>query len=136
MNNHLWLAALSEDFALNFSMVSYPYLTILEVGHLREKDNPIEYVTKAHYNRNEIVTGEVPKQLSLVATTNKKRKIEINASLLRYVPYVFENGDYTLIEGIADYEVNGIKCRGIFEIGFNKDKARFMNGKKISKIKE
>lgn len=136
MNNHLWLAALSEDFALNFSMVSYPYLTILEVGHLREKDNPIEYVTKTHYNRNEIVTGEVPKQLSLIATTNKKRKIEINASLLRYVPYVFENGDYTLIEGIADYEVNGIKCRGIFEIGFNKDKARFMNGKKISKIKE
>lgn len=136
MNNHLWLAALSDDCLLNFSMVSYPSMTILEVGHLREKDNPIEYVTKAHYDRTEIVTGEIPKKLSMQLEINKKRKIDVNATLLRYVPYVFENGAYTLIEGIADYEVDGIKCRGILEIGFNKDKSRFMNGKKIEKIKE
>jgi hypothetical protein len=111
-------------------------MTILEVGHLREKDNPIEYVTKAHYDRTEIVTGEIPKTLSMQLEINKKRKIDVSATLLRYVPYVFENGAYTLIEGIADYEVDGIKCRGILEIGFNKDKTRFMNGKKIEKIKE
>jgi hypothetical protein len=48
---------------------------------------------------------------------------------------VFEDGAYTLIEGIADYEVDGITCRGILEIGFNKDQSRFMNGKPINKIK-
>ena len=59
----------------------------------------------------------------------------MTAKLLHCVPYVFENGDYTLTEGIADLEVDGIKCRGILEVGFNGDKTRFMNGKKISKIR-
>jgi hypothetical protein len=40
------------------------------------------------------------------------------------------------MEGIADFEVDGEKCRGILEIGFNKDQTRFMNGKRIDKIKE
>lgn len=136
MNNHLWLAALSDDCLLNFSMVSYPSMSILEVGHLREGNRPIEFVTKAHYDRNEIVTGDVPKELTLNAEINNSRTITINAKLLRYVPYVFGNGAYLFYEGIADFEVDGIKCRGIFEIGFNKDKSRFMNGKKISKIRE
>lgn len=135
MNNHLWLAALDEDCLLNFSMVSYPSMSILEEGHLREKDYGIEFVTRVDYDRNQIVTGEIPKELKICATINGKRKLEIQANLLRYIPYVFENGDYTLIEGIADYVVDGIKCRGILEIGFNKDKSRFMNGKKISKIR-
>lgn len=135
MNNHLWLAALSDDCLFNFSMVSYPSMSILEVGHLRERENPIEYVTKISYDRNEIVKGEIPKELSLTAKINGKRDIKINAKLIRYVPYVFEDGAYTLIEGIADYEVDGITCRGILEIGFNKDQSRFMNGKPINKIK-
>ncbi len=136
MNNHIWLAALSDDCLLNFSMISYPSMTILEVGHLREKDNPIEYITKASYNRHEIVTGEIPKQLSLVLEVNGERTINVNAKLLRGIPYRFENGAYTLIEGIAEYEVHGITCRGILEIGFNKNKARFFNGKDVDKIVE
>ena len=136
MNNHLWLAAVSDDCLINFSMVSYPSMSILEEGHLREKENPVEFVTKVSYDRNKIVTGEIPNELTLTAQIEKKRNITVSAKLLRSIPYVFENGDYTLIEGIADYEVDGIKCRGILEIGFNKDKSRFMNGKKIEKIKE
>jgi hypothetical protein len=136
MNNHLWLATVDNQCMFNFSMVSYPSMTILEVGHLREKDNPIEYLTKASYDRNEIVKGEIVNEINMVAQINKKRKINIKAKLLRSIPYVFEDGAYTLIEGIADYELDGIKCRGILEIGFNRDTSRFMNGKKISKIKE
>lgn len=136
MNNHLWLAAVDEECMLNFSMVSYPSLSILEMGHLRERDNKVEFVTKASYDRNKIVKGEIPKEFSMVACIDKKRKISISAKLLKSIPYAFEDGAYTLIEGIADFVVDGIKCRGIFEIGFNKDKSRFMNGKKIEKIKE
>ena len=135
MNNHLWLAAVDQECMLNFSMVSYPYLSILEVGHLREKDNAIEFVTKASYDRGEIVKNQIPNELNIEVKTTSKRTIKIKAKLLRYVPYVFENGAYTLIEGIADYQVNGINCRGILEIGFNKNQTRFMNGKKLSKIK-
>ena len=136
MNNHLWLGAVSNDCTLNFSMVSYPSMSILEEGHVRIKDGPTEFVTKISYDRNEIVTGEIPKQLTLNAQIDGKRTITITANLICAVPYVFENGAYTLIEGIAEYEVDKIKCRGILEIGFNKDKSRFMNGKKISEIRE
>ena len=37
---------------------------------------------------------------------------------------------------LAEYEVDGIICRGILEIGFNKNKARFFNGKNVDKIIE
>ena len=136
MNNHLWLAATDEDCFFNFSMVSYPSMSILEVGHVRERENPIEYVKRAHYDRLEIVQNKIPETLQLEVKTTTKRKISVTAKLLRYVPYVFEDGAYTLIEGIADYDVDGIKCRGILEIGFNKDTSRFMNGKKIESIRD
>ena len=135
MNNHLWLAGVDKKCALNFSMVSYPSMSILEEGHLREGENPIEYVTKVSYDRSKIVAGEIPNEITMVAQINKKRTITIKAELLRSIPYVFENGAYTLIEGIANFEIDGIKCRGILEIGFNKNKERFFNGKKIEKIK-
>lgn len=136
MNNHLWLAGVSKDCLFNFSMVSYPSMSILEEGHLRQKERPIEFVTKVSYDRRKIVTGEIPNELTIVAQIEKKRNIIVKANLLSSIPYVFEDGAYTLIEGIADYEIDGIKCRGILEIGFNKDKERFMNGKKIEKIRE
>lgn len=136
MNNHLWLAGVGKNCLYNFSMVSYPSMSILEEGHLRLNENPVEFVTKASYNRNEIVKGYIPEELTMFATINNKRKITIKAQLLRATPYVFENGDYTLIEGIANYTIDGIKCRGILEIGFNKDQSRFMNGKNIDEIRE
>ncbi len=136
MNNHLWLAAVDKKCALNFSMVSYPSLSVLEVGHLHIEGKPVEFVLKAHYDRREIVKGTVPETLELELTINDGRKLKVKADLLQFTPYVFENGAYTLNEGIADFEVDGVKCRGILEIGFNADKTRFMNGKAINKIRE
>ncbi len=135
MNNHLWLAAVDNDCTFNFSMVSYPSMSILEVGHLREKSAPVEYVVKADYDRNVIATGETPKHIQLELTTNEKRKVSVQADLLHAKTYVFANGDYTFVEGIADITVDGIACRGILEVGFNRDETRFMNGKKVDKIK-
>ncbi len=136
MNNHLWLAAVDNDCMFNFSMVSYPSLSVLEVGHLREKERPIEFVTKASYDRNVIVQGAVPRKLELELEINQKRHIKVTANLLHFDSYTFDNGGYIFIEGIADYNVDGIECRGILEIGFNADSTRYMNGKPIDKIKE
>ncbi len=136
MNNHLWLAAVDTNFQLNFSMVSYPSISILEVGHLREGDGNVEFVTKAHYDRNLIVTGEIPHELQLELTINQHKKLNVNAELLSAKTYVFGDGAYTFYEGIANFTVNGQKKRGILEIGFNRDISRFMNGKNIKTIKE
>ncbi len=134
MNNHVWIAGLSKDCQFNFSMVSYPSLSVLEVGHLREKDRGVEFVTKAHYDRNLIVQNQVPQNLELDLEINGKRNIKVSVNLLHGEEYIFGNGDYRFIEGIAELDVDGIKCRGILEIGFNKDTSRFMNGKKIEDI--
>ncbi len=135
MNNHLWLAVADDECMLNFSLVSYPAMGVLEVGHLRT-GNSVEFVTKAHYDRNQVVLGEIPPTLALTLTTDKGSKIDVQIKLLHAHDYVFEQGDYTLIEGVGEYTVDGKICRGIYEIGFNADKSRFMNGKKIDKIRE
>ncbi len=135
MNNHVWLAAVDSDCMFNFSMVSYPAMSVLEVGHLREKNSPVEYVVKANYDRNQIVTGTVPQTLTLQLKTSAGRTIKVTAELLYHNDYVFEGGAYTLTEGIANFTVNGISCRGILEVGFNGDETRFMNGKKLEKIR-
>lgn len=136
MNNHIWLAGVDDKCMFNFSMVSYPSMSILEVGHLRQGDNPVKFVTKTFYDRNTVVTGQIPKKLNLECKINDGRTVLVEAELISFVPYPFENGDYTLIEGIANLTIDGVKCRGILEAGFNKDKSRFMNGKKIEKIRE
>ncbi len=135
MNNHLWLAGIDKDCQFNFSMVSYPAMSILEVGHLRERDREVEFVTKANYDRSVLITDEVPKSLELELEIDKKRTVKVTAELIEQQEYIFDGGDYRFIEGIADLVVDGIKCRGILEVGFNKDKSRFMNGKKIEKLK-
>ncbi len=136
MNNHLWLAAVDNDCQLNFSMVSYPSLSVLEVGHLRIKDKPVNFVKKARYNRRVITTGEMPHYLELELETLDNQKLKVVAKLKSNEVYKFDNGDYIFNEGIAEITVNDIKCRGIFEVGFNKDRSRFMNGKQIEDIKE
>ncbi len=136
MNNHVWLAAIDDVSMLNFSMVSYPSLSILEVGHLRQENSTVEFMLKAHYDRNTVVQDDVPKTLEMVLETDKENTIGLHAELICANTYVFEDGAYRLIEGIADYTINGKKLRGILEVGFNADKTRFMNGKEIKKIKE
>ncbi len=136
MNNHLWLAGVDKRVQFNFSMVSYPAMSVLEVGHLREDDAPVSYVTRASYDRNQIITGEPPKSLSLKLAIDGKREIGVEATPLCGQEYLFEGGAYRFFEGIAELTVNGKKCRGILEVGFNRDCTRFMNGKAISAIKE
>ena len=136
MNNHVWLASVDNDLQLNFSMVSYPAMSILEVGHMRDGDSQVAFVTKASYDRNLVIQDDIPNELSLKLTVGKDKNVQVFAKLLHYKTYIFENGAYRLIEGIADYTVNGKKFRVILEVGFNADKSRFFNGKKVKKIKE
>ncbi len=136
MNNHLWLMAVGHDYQLNFSMVSYPAMSILEVGNYREADKDMQYMLKADYKREEAITGEVPQNLTLQLRLDSKKTIDVNVHLLSETAYPFEEGKYVLHEGIAEFEVDGKKERGILEIGFNADKSRFYNGRKVKSLKK
>ncbi len=136
MNNHLWLAAVDEKCMLNFSMVSYPSLSVLEMGHMHKNGENVSFITKAHYDRAQIITGNIPDKLTMELTIDGKTTTQVEINLLHSTEYIFGGGAYKFYEGIAQFNIGGTVCRGILEIGFNSDSSRYMNGKNIKKIRE
>ncbi len=135
MNNHVWLMAVAPESYINFSMVSYPAMTLLEVGNFKEKDKNMSLMLSADYDRNQIIKGVVPENLQMTFTLDDGRKVDVKAKKLFETAYPFQDGDYTLIEGVGEYLIDGKNYRGIIELGFNKDVARFFNGKSVRQLK-
>ena len=135
MNNHLWLMAVNSQSSFNYSLVSYPALSILEVGNYSKNKDELKLLKEAQYDLNEIVKGDTPKSLNMLLTLNDDSKLNVAITVLDTQRYHFQNDDYLLIENVASFEINGEKFKGILEIGFNKNQKRYFNGKKIRKIK-
>ena len=135
MNNHLWLMAVNPTSQLNFSMVSYPAMSILEVGNYKEHDRPMAYMLQADYDRAAVTKGAVPERLALTVTLADGRRLEIEAVKTDEERYLFQNGEYCLIEGVGEFTVNGEPFRGIIEVGFNGDKTLIFNGNDIRSLK-
>ena len=134
MNNHLWLMAVNETSQLNFSMVSYPAMSLLEVGNFKAGNSPMAYVLRADYDRTQLIKGRAPDQLALSLELDNQRKLSIHVKKTDEEAYLFQDGDYCLIEGIAEFTIDGEAYRGILEVGFNKEQGRFFNGKEIRKL--
>ncbi len=135
MNNHVWLMAVAPESYINFSMVSYPAMTMLEVGNFKEKDKPMAFMISADYDRAGVIKGVVPEQFIMKFILDNKKTLFVKAKKLHETAYPFQDGEYTLIEGIGEYEIDGKNYRGIIELGFNKDKSRFFNGREVEDLK-
>ena len=133
MNNHLWLMAVSSDSQFNYSLVSYPVISALEVGNYRDAAG-MHYMLKADLNLSEVGTGEVPSSLSFSVLLDSGKSIPVKAKRLDGVTYHFQDGQYILIENIAEFTIDGKTCRGILEIGFNHDRSRFFNKRNLGDI--
>ena len=133
MNNHLWLMAVSSDSQFNYSLVSYPVISALEVGNYRDASG-MHYMLKADLNLSEVGTGEVPSSLSFSVILDNGKSIPVKAKRLDGVTYHFQDGQYILIENIAEFTIDGKTCRGILEIGFNHDSSRFFNKRNLGEI--
>lgn len=134
MNNHLWLMAVSEENQFNYSLVSYPVISALEVGNYRDADG-MHYMMKANLNLGKVGTGEVPEELSFNVLLDSGKTIPVKAKKLNGVTYHFQDGQYILIENIAEFTIDGKTCRGILEIGFNRDNSRFFNRRDLKGIR-
>lgn len=134
MNNHLWLMAVSEDCQFNYSLVSYPVITALEVGHFRDGSG-MHSMLEADLDFAEVGRGEVPHELAFTMRLADGRDLPVEARLLTGVTYRFQNGEYILHENIAQFKIGDKTCRGILEIGFNRDSGRFFNGRDLKTIK-
>lgn len=134
MNNHLWLMAVSSYCQFNYSLVSYPALSVLEVGHFRN-GNDLHYMSKANLNLEEICQGTIPSGLKFEMTLGNGRVIDVEAKVLTGVTYHFQDGSYILHENVAEFRIDANVCRGILEIGFNKDRSRYFNHRDIKNIR-
>ena len=134
MNNHLWLMAVSEGCQFNYSLVSYPVITALEVGNYRDGEG-MHYMMQASLDLSEVATGEVPSELSFRFLLDNGKSIPVKARKLDGVTYRFKDGQYILIENIAEFTIDGKTCRGILEIGYNSDRNRFFNQRNLREIR-
>ena len=135
MNNHLWLMAVNDTEQLNFSMVSYPAMTALEVGNFKPENKSMAFVLQADYDRAAIANGEAPQDFEIKLRLDSGETLDVKAHKQSEIAYLFQDGQYKLVEGVADFTINGKAFRGIIEVGANGDKSRIFNGKNIGKIK-
>lgn len=126
MNNHLWLMAVSKELQFNYSLVSYPALSLLEVGNYRDQ-NGQHFQLESDLDLRQI--DRVPGELSFRVKLDDGRVVPAEARMLAGVSYHFQDGAYALHEQIAEYTIDGKRSRGILEIGFNADSSRFFNGR-------
>ena len=134
MNNHLWLMAVSPTCQFNYSLVSYPVLSVLEVGNFRNEVG-MRYMLEANLDFRQISTGDVPNELEFEVRLDDGRTVHVVSRVITGVTYHFQDGQYTLHENIAEFSIDGQVCRGIFEIGFNREKGRYFNQRNLNSIK-
>jgi hypothetical protein len=134
MNNHLWLMAVAPDHQFNYSLVSYPVMSVLEVGHFRD-DAGMHCMWQADLDFSMIDKGTIPHELSLNVTLDNGKAIPVRAKVLAGVTYHFQDGQYILHENIAEFTIDGKTGRGILEIGFNHDNNRFFNQRELNSIR-
>jgi len=134
MNNHLWLMAVSPSRQFNYSLVSYPVMSVLEVGNYRDEAG-MHYLMQADLDFQQINQGTVPHELSFHVQLDNSQSIHVAAKVLAGVTYHFQEGQYVLHENIAEFSIDGKTCRGILEIGFNGNRSRWFNQRKLESIK-
>lgn len=134
MNNHLWLMAVSAPVQFNYSLVSYPALSVLEVGNYRDTAGQ-HYLLQADLDLWQVAQGTVPGELTFHARLDNLRSIPVRAKVLAGVTYHFQEGQYILHENIAEFTIDGKTCRGILEIGFNQDGKRYFNQRNLTEIR-
>lgn len=134
MNNHLWLMAVSPSRQFNYSLVSYPVMSVLEVGNYRDEAG-MHYLMQADLDFQQINQGTVPRELSFHVQLDSSKSIHVAAKVLAGVTYHFQEGQYVLHENIAEFLIDGKACRGILEIGFNGDRNRWFNQRKLESIR-
>lgn len=134
MNNHLWLMAVSPSRQFNYSLVSYPVMSVLEVGNYRDEAG-MHYLMQADLDLQQINQGTVPRELSFRVRLDNSHSIQVTAKVLAGVTYHFQEGQYILHENIAEFSIDGKASRGILEIGFNGNRNRWFNQRKLESIK-
>ncbi len=125
MDRHIWLMALmSEHESLNVNMVSYPHMKALKTGYYEHEGITKQIEIFPKFDQFDVI-GHVPNELKYDIILENGHAFHVEATKELEIQFPFDNGNYTIYEGIGTFDINGYPARGIIEFGFNKDKARW-----------
>lgn len=125
MDRHIWLMALlGERESLNVNMVSYPHMKGLKTGYY-EKNGTVKNIEVFPALDKFVPTGSVPNDMNYDIILENGHAFHVEATKELEIQFPFDNGNYTICEGIGTFDINGYPARGIIEFGFNKDKSRW-----------
>lgn len=125
MDRHVWLMALLETGeVLNVNMVRYPAIFELQHGYF-EKDGKYTCVDSIDEMDKISLSGDVPQSIACQIKLVDGRILTMTSQKEIEVHFPFDNGIYTIFEGISSIEINGVKGRGIIEFGYHCDKNRW-----------
>lgn len=135
LNNHMRIYAINENNYLDFSMISSPILSILEFGKFKS-NNTYNDIINIKYERATLLKGNAPDNLNLQVVLDNKQLLGIHVKKIDEIIYPNQEGNYEIIEAIAEFLISGKSYRGIIEAGFNKDSSKWFNNLNIIKYKE
>ena len=125
MDRHIWLMALLPNGgALNVNMVRYPAVRGLQTGYYIENKKTTCVYGVSSMDELEC-TGKVPEVFAYTVTLSDGRNFTVHCKKELEWEFPFDDGAYTIHEGVGSFELEGIRGRGILEFGFNGDSARW-----------
>lgn len=126
MQDHIWLMAMTDaGEAFNFSIVNYPRLKRIFVGYTNigiDRNVSLKDYKLIEYDHND---GLGTDRIVVECLFTDGRSFLVQAERKQNIVTPFDNGNYYFQEGIADYDIGGIKARGTIEYGFNKERSRW-----------
>ncbi|HEY8390485.1 MAG TPA: hypothetical protein VIL26_05995 [Clostridia bacterium] len=63
--------------------------------------------------------GKVPARFEILASFLDGKKLVVKCEKECQFEFPFENGSYTVYEGLAKFDINGTRARGVIEFGYN-----------------
>jgi hypothetical protein len=126
MDRHIRLCALTEnDQLLSINMVGNTLIKELQSGYIAYKDktNCLDSCTSM---KTIGIDGNIPNKFDIMAKFVDGRKTVIRCEKQSVFEFLLDNGNYTIFEGIARFDINGTKAYGIIEFGYNADSSRWL----------
>ncbi len=123
-DRYIWTIALLEngDF-VHTSMMRYPAVSYLQAGFYISGGKVISLLKATEMD--ELPTlGTVPAAIEITGVYEDGKQRITRAKNDFKVPYLFDE-DFKVVEGVSDFEIDGVKGRGITEFAFNADKSRW-----------
>jgi len=135
INNNFSIAICNKKNSYLYEMMSLPSISILETGLIKQESKELKKSNLNKYERQLLLKGSAPENLNILMKLEEDEdSIGIHAKKIDTIKYILQEGEYSLTIGVAEFLINGINYRGVFELGYNKDRSRWFNGKDISKL--